>query len=171
MQGFFPERTTEWQAPKAGPFRHLSMSILEMAVLTGVIVRVYRALVLSRADGGDIGFLALSFAVGTVLLLGMVTLHLGNFTLRQWAWRAPVFAVIEVASEALVSLGLIWLGREPLGSLRATFADWPALVARTAMYRITTIGLFAIALAGVVQFMRYLALRREQREHTLDAVR
>src|SRR5690606_16185255 len=139
--------------------------------LTGVIVRVYRALVLSRADGGDIGFLALSFAVGTVLLLGMVTLHLGNFTLRQWAWRAPVFAVIEVASEALVSLGLIWLGREPLGSLRATFADWPALVARTAMYRITTIGLFAIALAGVVQFMRYLALRREQREHTLDAVR
>lgn len=171
MPRFFPDRTTEWKTAKPDPFRHLTMSILEMAVLTGVIVRVYRALVLSRAEGGDIGYLALSFAIGVVILLGMVTLHLGNFTLRQWVWRAPVFAVIEVASEAVVSLILIWLGREPLGTLRATFADWPALVARTAMYRITAICFFAIALAGVVQLTRYLALRREHREHTLDAVR
>lgn len=171
MAPFFPVKTADWKVVKPDPFRHLSMSLVEMAVLTGVIMRVYRALVLSRAEGGDIAYLAISIAVGMALLLGMLTMHLGNYTVRNWAWRAPAFAVIEVAAEVVVSLGLIWLGREPLGSLRATFDDWPGLVARTATIRIVAICLFTLLLAGVVQLTRYVALRRDHREHTLDAVR
>ena len=29
---------------------------------------------------------------GAVVLFGMCTAHLANFTIRQWMWRAPVFA-------------------------------------------------------------------------------
>jgi hypothetical protein len=70
----------------------------------------------------------------------------------------------------VVSAGLIALGKEPMGTLQATFADWPALVARTYMWRVSSICLFALVLAAVVQFTRYILLRREHREHTLETV-
>lgn len=170
MAGFFPAKTSDHKAITPESIRHVSLSLVEMAVLTGVVVRLFRALILSRADSGDFIYLAITFAVFLVLLLGLATFHLGNFPVRHWIWRAPTFAVIEAGTESLVSLILIAVGREFMGTLHATLSDWPVLAARTFMLRVTTICVFAFILAMVVQFARYLLLRREHRQHTLETV-
>jgi hypothetical protein len=153
MPAFFPVKTATFKLDEARAFRRLSYSVVEMAVVTAVILRVYRALALAVA-GANVVLLGLSFAVGFVVLFGMVTLHLGNFTVRRWLWRAPLFALIEAAAESLTSLGLIALHREPLGSARATFADWPGIVGSIFTWRVTAIVLFALVLAAVVQMAR-----------------
>ena len=159
MSGFFPVKTVAFKLDESGAFRRLSFSVVEMAVVTAIVLRVYRALALSLAGSNPI-LLVLSFAVGFVVLFGMVTLHLGNFTVRRWAWRAPLFAVIEAATESLTSLGLIAIHREPLGSARATFADWPGIVVSVFSWRVLSIVLFALVLAGVIQMAR-MALGEE----------
>lgn len=153
MPAFFPVKTATFKLDEARAFRRLSYSVVEMAVVTAVILRVYRALALAVA-GANVFYLGLSFAIGFVVLFGMVTLHLGNFTVRRWLWRAPLFALIEAAAESLTSLGLIALHREPLGSARATFADWPGIVGSIFTWRVTAIVLFALVLAAVVQMAR-----------------
>ena len=153
MPAFFPVKTASFRLDEARAFRRLSYSVVEMAVVTAVVLRVYRALALSVA-GANVFFLGLSFAIGFVVLFGMVTLHLGNFTVRRWIWRAPLFALIEASAESLTSLGLIALHREPLGSARATFADWPGIVGSVFTWRVTAIVVFALVLALVVQMAR-----------------
>jgi hypothetical protein len=170
MRGFFPLHTQAWKAPEHTSFRGISMSTAEMAVITGVALRVYRALVLSRSDEAGWLYIGGVFAIGVIMLFGMTTLHLGNYTVKHWLWRAPAFAVIEAITESATSLGLIALHREPLGSARAVFADWPALAREIFGWRVTAIALFTLLLAGVVQLVRYVLLKREHRGHTLEAV-
>jgi branched-subunit amino acid ABC-type transport system permease component len=170
MRGFFPLHTHVWKLPERTSFRGISMSTAEMAVITGVVLRVYRALALSRSDEAGSLYLGGTFALGVILLFGMTTLHLGNYTVKHWLWRAPAFAVIEAIAESATSLGLIALHREPLGSARATFADWPGLARETFGWRVTAIALFTLLLAAVVQLVRYVLLKREHRGHTLEAV-
>jgi hypothetical protein len=153
MPKFFPVDTLTMKAEEARPFRRLTFSVVEMAVVTAIVLRVYRALALSLA-GSSVLLLGLSFAVGFVVLFGMVTLHLGNFTVRRWAWRAPLFAAIEAGVESLVSLLLIALHREPLGSARATFDDWPGIVLTIFTWRVGAIVTFTLVLAGAVQLTR-----------------
>ncbi len=153
MPAFFPVKTATFRLDEARAFRRLSYSVVEMAVITAVVLRVYRALALYLA-GANVFFLGLSFAIGFVVLFGMVTLHLGNFTVRRWVWRAPLFALIEAGAESLTSLGLIALHREPLGSARASFADWPGIVGSIFTWRLSAIIVFAAVLAVVVQLTR-----------------
>jgi hypothetical protein len=153
MPAFFPVKTATFKLDEARAFRRLSFSVVEMAIITAVVLRVYRALALSLA-GSNVFFLGLSFALGFVVLFGMVTLHLGNFTVRRWLWRAPLFALIEAAAESLTSLGLIALRREPLGSARAVFADWPGIVGNIFTWRVSAIVVFAAVLAAVVMMTR-----------------
>jgi hypothetical protein len=170
MAAFFPTNTATWKVEDRHHFRRISMSVVEMAAITGVLLRLYRAMVLSQGSAGGWLFLAITFSIGFVILFGMVTLHLGNFTVRRWVWRVPVFAAVEAAAESLTSLVLILLAREPLGTTRATIDDWPSMVAAIIGWRVTVIVLFSLLLAGVVQASRYLLLRREHREHTFRAV-
>jgi hypothetical protein len=154
MPAFFPVKTASYpKIDEIRSFRRLTFSIVEMALLTAVVLRVYRALALSLA-GANVFFLGLSFAIGFIVLFGMVTLHLGNYTVRRWVWRAPLFALIEASAEALTSLGLILIHREPLGSARATFADWPGIVGSIFTWRLSAIVVFALVLAAVVQMAR-----------------
>ena len=153
MPAFFPVKTATFKLDEARAFRRLSFSVVEMAIITAVVLRVYRALALALA-GSNVFFLGLSFALGFVVLFGMVTLHLGNFTVRRWLWRAPLFALIEAAAESLTSLGLIALHREPLGSARAIYADWPGIVGNIFTWRVSSIVVFAAVLAAVVTMTR-----------------
>ena len=153
MPAFFPVKTATFKLDEARAFRRLSFSVVEMAIITAVVLRVYRALALSLA-GSNVFFLGLSFALGFVVLFGMVTLHLGNFTVRRWLWRAPLFALIEAAAESLTSLGLIAIHREPLGSARAIYADWPGIVGNIFTWRVSAIVVFAAILALVVTMTR-----------------
>jgi hypothetical protein len=85
MPAFFPVKTAA-QLDETRAFRRLSYSVVEMAVVTAVVLRVYRALVLLA--GANVFFLGISFAVGFVVLFGMVTLHWATITVRRWVWRA-----------------------------------------------------------------------------------
>lgn len=170
MASFFPRHTTEWRLEEPAVFRKLSVSLLEMALLAGIAVRLYRAILLGLAAPS--GWLALGagFAIGLTFMLGMAAAHLGNFPVHRWLWRAPAFGALAGAAEALTSLALIGVGREPLGSARATLRDWPYMAFSTVVTRTVVICLFALVLAAVVQGVRVLLVRREHREHTLRAV-
>jgi hypothetical protein len=170
MPAFFPRHTGAFTAQDTHAFRTITTSTVEMAVITGIVLHTYRAIVLSSGAGRGWLFLGVSLALGTVILFGLTTLHLGNYTLRQWVRRVPVFAIVEAATESLVALGLIALGREPLGSTRASVADWPMIVQETFVWRVCAIILFAVLLAGVVQLFRRVLVARDHREHTLEAV-
>ncbi|HEX3158262.1 MAG TPA: hypothetical protein VHQ45_07070 [Gemmatimonadaceae bacterium] len=170
MRHFFPRSATAWHLEEPAALRKLSLSLLEMGVLAGVVLRLYRALVLGLA--GSAGFTALGGALvaGVAFLLVMAAMHLGNFPVRTWLWRAPAFALVAAGAELLVSLLLIATGHEPLGTGRATFGDWPGIAVRVLLVRVVLVCTFAIALAGVVQLVRAGLLRREHRAHTVQAV-
>ena len=153
MASFFPRTTVEWRLEEPAAFRRLSLSLVEMALVTGVGLRLYRVLAMTfvadhwLAFGGAIAF-------GTVVLVGMLTAHLANFPIRQWAWRAPAFAALEALGEMTVSLLLIALGREPDGSMRASFADWVPMGARVLLTRGLVLCIWAAILAGIVHVVR-----------------
>src|SRR6476620_3552040 len=75
-------KTSEWDLEEPAALTRIARSPVELALLTGVVIRLFRALVLT-----------------TIFLLGMATLHLESFPVREWPWRAPVFAVFETVGE------------------------------------------------------------------------
>ncbi|MDQ3243514.1 MAG: hypothetical protein M3Q09_07305 [Gemmatimonadota bacterium] len=141
-------------------FSKLARSTVDIALVTGVVARLYRALILTRLAEGSAAYIAL-LGVGAIFVLTMATVHLSRFPLRQWLTRAPLFAALEGTFEMLASLGLIALHREPVGTTAAEFGDWPEMAARTVLWRTVTISIFAAMLAAVVKWVRYLFLRRE----------
>ena len=129
-------------------FARLAKSLLEIALVTGIIARLYRMLVL------------------------MASVHLSRFPIRDWLWRAPAFAAAEGVFESLASLILIAIGREPLGSNGAArFSDWTGIAIHTVVWRVVTISLFALLLAGVVKWVRYMILRKEHAAWSEGTVR
>ena len=139
--------------------RRFSRSVVEMAVLTGVALRLYRALVTSPDSSTWVWFLA--FAGGLLILCTMATFHLANYPLHRWVWRAPIFAALEAAGESVTSLLLIALGREPLGAARAGWGDWLPLALDTLWTRILIVSAWALVLAGVIWIVRRTILRED----------
>jgi len=170
MTPYFPRHTAEWKIEEPLAFRRFSMVIWEMALVTGVLYRLYRALAMTTGPTNNWLYFGATFVLGTLFVLGMATLHLGNYPLKQWLWRAPAFGALEAAAESLTSLLLIHLHREPIGSERAHLHDWVEIAANTFFWRIVAVAVFALVLAGIVQFVRYLLLRRDHRVHTAVAV-
>lgn len=170
MPPFFPQVTATFKLEEPRALRRFSMSLVGTAVVTGVVLRLFWALVFTMGPVDSLVFAGGMLALRFIALFGMATLHLGNFTLRHWLWRAPAFAVIEAAAESITSLALIALHLEPLGSARATFSDWPRMASGTLFWRVVTVVIFALILAGVVQLVRYTLLKRAHREHTVAAV-
>ena len=168
MANYFPRQTVAWKLQETPGFRRLTLSLVEMAVLTGVLLRVYRALVLSWAGDGSWMYLGGTMALGILVLCGVATLHLGNYPVRQWLWRAPAFAALEAAAEMVTSLVLMALHRERIGSAAASFSDWQELAARTLLFRVVIVLSFALALAGVVQLVRWFLIRRDKRAEELQ---
>jgi hypothetical protein len=165
---FFPRETLEWHIHEPAPVRRFSLSLVGMALLTGVTIRLYRLLVL--AYGGGVWFLFGSIAIGLTILLGLATTHLGNYPVRHWLWRAPLFGAVEAIAEAATSALLIALGLERTGTAHADWHDWPSMLAETLLGRVLLVSAFAALLAGVVQVVRYALLKREHRESTAAAI-
>jgi hypothetical protein len=133
MPNFFPRHTSELKFEEPKAFRRFSFSLVEMALVTGVLLRVYRVLVLTHGSNNWV-YIGGSIAVGLLFLLGMVTAHLANFPLHDYAaWRAPLFAFVEVLAEMAVSALLIavgrgeWDGARALGRLGGAGAECAAL--------------------------------------------
>ena len=102
MPTFFPRQTIELRLEEPKAFRRFSFSLVEMAIVTGILVRIYRVLILTHGSNHWI-YLAGVSIVGVLFLLGMLTAHLANYPLHQYVWRAPMFAVVEVAAEMATS--------------------------------------------------------------------
>ena len=167
LPSFFPQNTIEWRMEEPPAFRRLSLSLAEMALLTGIVLRLLRALTFTY---GRVSWLyyGLVFVVGTLVLLGMTTAHLANFPVRAWTWRAPLFALVEVVGEMLTSLLLISLGREPEGTARADFQDWPSMSLRALAQSELSICLWALLLAAVIVFVRRSGMARDVDSDPLD---
>ena len=148
-------------------FRRLSLSVVEMALLTGVALRLLRALAFTY---GQVGWLyyGVVFVIGTIVLLGMTTAHLANFPVRSWTWRAPLFALVEVAGEMGTSLLLIAVHREPEGTARADFHDWPSMAMRAFLQSELTICLWALLLAAAIVFVRRSGMAGDVESDPLD---
>lgn len=163
MPNFFPRDTAEWRLEEPPAIRKLSLSLWEMAVLTGVALRLYRAIIVGNSAQAGWIFVASTLALGVVLLLGMATLHLGNFPVHRWLWRAPLFGLVAAVAELVTSFLLVQTGREPLGSGWATTRDWVRMAPWVLLTRVAVVSLFALLLAGVVQVVRVVLLRRQHR--------
>jgi hypothetical protein len=153
MSSFFPRHSVEWRLEEPQAFRRLSLSLVEMALLAGIVLRVLRALTFMHGRASWL-FYGAAFAVGLLILLGMTTAYLANWTLRSWLWRAPLFALVETAGEMSTSLLLIAVGREPNGAVRAEFHDWLSMALRALLQSELSICLWAALLAGVIVFVR-----------------
>jgi len=159
---FFIERaTTEIRIREPRAFRRLSYSLVQMAIVTGIIVRTYRVVVLTHGPDNWLYFGA-TFAIGAIFFLGMVTAHLANFPLHQYVWRAPAFAGIEVAAEMVTSALLISLGHEANGTQRAHWDDWIGMSLNALLIRGIAILIWAAILAGSVQLVRRTVLHEDE---------
>lgn len=150
-------------------FSRLAGSVVEMALVTGVVIRLYRALVLTHAGSGL--YIGTMFLLGSAFVLLMAAVHLSRFPLRQWTWRAPLFGVLESAFESIASLGLIAANREPLGTGAATFGDWPGIATTIFVRHVVVISAFALLLALTVKLVRYRLLKREHAAWSPGTVR
>ncbi len=141
---------------RGGGLRAFSRSTLELAGLTGVTVRLYRAAVLSLESFADWPVFIGAIVLAVVLLCGVLTWHLSNFPLRRWPWRVAAFIGIEVAAEFGMSSVLIALHREPLGSGIAGWSDWWSLAGQTLLERALVLGGYA----GLLAVAMWLVTRR-----------
>ncbi len=169
MAALFPQVTGAFPLGEKPPHRFWT-SPVAMGLATGIGVRLYRALTLTVGPSESMIYVGLAFVVGQLVILGMATLHLGNFTLKRWVWLAPAFAFTEALAESIASLALIAVGVERVGSVQAQYSDWSGLAVNTLLWRMAVTLVYALVLAGVVQLVRRLMLKRDHREHTLEAV-
>jgi hypothetical protein len=167
MPEFFPRRTIVWRLERTNPFRTLTLSSAEIGLLTGIVLGCVRALWLPHTPESTTW---VYWVFVGLALCGAAVLHLSNYTLRHWLWRAPAFAVSTAAGEAITSLILIAFHREPFGTGRATFIDWPQMAVNSLWITSAVICSFAALLAVVVQIVRYLLLLSEHRAHTVGAI-
>jgi hypothetical protein len=156
-------KTSEWDLEEPPAFARIARSPVELALITGVVIRLFRAVVLTHGDVTT-SYLAAALVLGTLFLLGMATMHLGRFPIREWPWRAPLFAIFETTGEMAVSLGLIALHREPWGTARAEFMDWQAMATGVLFWRVLGVSLWALLLGLTVSFIRGRVLKETGRE-------
>ncbi len=156
-------KTSEWDFEEPAAFTRIARSPVELALITGVVMRLFRAVVLTQGNASS-SFLGAALVLGTLFLLGMATLHLGRFPVREWPWRAPLFAVFETAGEMAVSLLLISLHREPWGTARAEFTDWQPMVTGVLFWRVLGVTAWALLLGTTVSFIRGRVLKDTGRE-------
>ena len=167
MSNYFPKQTVQWHFEEPTVLRRFTFSLAEMAVLTGILLRLYRALIATHTSTSWL-LLGGSVAFGILVLCAMATVHLANFPLQRWVWRAPLFALIEVAAESATSLGLIALGREPSGSARAEWGDWLPMAWNTLLLRMLEVCGLALILAAVVWIVRRTILREQVEEEPAE---
>ena len=151
----FPRHTGSVALHPPGSFRALSRSLIELAALTGVVLRLGRSFLLGLPAATNLVYVGGVYVVGAAFLLGMAALHLSNYPVCRWVWRAPAFAAVEITAELLTSLLLIALGREPWGTASAGLHDWPTIARSTVIFRGLVLLLpFSLILAAIVQGVR-----------------
>lgn len=151
MVRFAPHDVVNWSAEQLHPLRAFAVRVLEPAGLTGLLLRLWRVLILSSSS-------ALVFVggllLGVLFFLGMLAWHLGNFPVRHWPVRTLLFLLVSLTVELGMSAILIALHLERLGSRLATRSDWWPMAGQTLLERTIVAALFALLLGVAVQLAR-----------------
>ncbi|MBI2797369.1 MAG: hypothetical protein HYX65_11775 [Gemmatimonadetes bacterium] len=160
---YFPRQAINWAHLDEPPVvRRLSIGWWGLPLAAGTVVRLLRAVVFSAGSTSVLTPIVYG-ALVVFITCGALTAHVGNFTVRQWTWRVPIFAALEALAESVVSLGLIVAGVEQLGSEQATVGQWPTIVVTILRDRLILLAVYATALAVVVEFVRYAFFKRADR--------
>jgi hypothetical protein len=146
-------------------FQRISQSLVEMALITGVLLRVLHVVFSTHGHGLDWHSFFGSFILLPIILLAMATVHLANYPVKEWLWRAPVFALAEALVEAFSSFALIMLGRERWGTARAELGDWPSMAGTILGFRFVIVCLFALVLGVIVQAVRRREFSTAEKRH------
>jgi hypothetical protein len=170
MAELFPHTTTSWRTDQPHALRRLTLSLPQMALLTGIVLRLWRSYSLTHGSPDSWAWVGGTFLAGVGFLFLMCAIHLANFTFRNWIWRAPTFAVMEASTEIVMSLVLTTLNLEPLGAEMAEFADWLPTAAGIFILRLAGVIIFSMVLGLVVWALRRMLLAAEHRGHTVAAV-
>lgn len=170
MADFFPRHSISWRIEEPRALRRLTLSLPQMALVTGIAMRLWRSYALTHGSPDSWAWVGGTFLTGVAFLFVMCALHLANFTLHNWTWRAPLFAVLEAGSEIVTSLALTTLNLEPLGADKAELSDWLPTGVRILFWRLVGIVLFTVVLGVVVSVLRRIILAAEDRGHTVSAV-
>ena len=128
MSRFFPRDVIHWGEEQLHPLRAFAVRTIEPAGITGLVLRVWRAIMLG--SGSWLLFVS-GLTLGVLFLCGMVTWHLGNYPVKRWPVRALAFFLVEFAVEMGMSSVLIVFGRERYGSQVAAWGDWWPMAAQT----------------------------------------
>ena len=75
MSPFFPQATAEFRIEEPPAFRKFTMSIAEMAIVTGVLFRLYRALAMTVGPTTSWLYFGGTFALGVLFILGMTNVQ------------------------------------------------------------------------------------------------
>jgi len=170
MSEFFPRKAVAWKLEESPALRRTLLSLPQMALVTGIAMRLWRSFALTHGSPDSWAWVGGTFLAGAAFLFLMVTLHLGHYTLRNWAWRAPLFAVLESGTEIVTSLALTALNLEPLGADKAEMADWLPTAIRILFWRLFGISLFSLVLAIVVSIVRRVLLATDDRTSTAKRI-
>ncbi len=149
-----------------GIIRRISLNVVVMALITGASLRLYRAAILQFGWSNSWLWIIGTFLGGVAILFLLTTLHIGNYPVRHWFWRAPLFAVLEAGVEIGVSLALTLWGLERIGSLTATIEDWQGSALKLALVRVIGIMVFTLLLALVSTVVR-LAILPKKHKHPI----
>lgn len=153
MPTFFPRQTIELRLEEPKAFRKFSFSLVEMAIVTGVLARLYRVFILTHGSNHWL-YLVGVVTVGIIFLAGMLTAHLANFPPRKYLWRSALFALVEVAAEMATSALLIAVGHEANGTVRAHWDDWFGMAINALLIRGALLIVWGLILAGVVTLVQ-----------------
>lgn len=170
MMDVFPRHSIAWRLEQPHLLRRVTLSLPVMALMTGIVLRLWRSYALTHGSPDSWAWVGGTLLAGIAFLFLMCAVHLANFTLRNWAWRAPLFAILEAGTEIGMSLALTALNLEPLGADKAELADWLPSGIRILFFRMLGIVLFTVVLAIVVSILRRIILVADQRGHTVAAV-
>lgn len=156
MSRFFPREVVQWRDQRLHPLRAFSLSTLELAGITGIVIRLFRVVAMSASTP----MFVLGLVMAVLFLCGMLTWHLGNFPLRRWPLRVVWFTLIEASTELGVSSMLIALKLEPLGTGLAGWHDWWSLAGQTLLERVVIVLIYSLMLAASVQLVRKMLDRK-----------
>ena len=161
----FPRQTVRLTAEDSLP-RRFAHSLAGTAVITGVLVQSFHAVIVRLGEAQSNLLLAFGIMGELAILLGFTTLHLGSHPVHQWKWRAPMFALIESLTSMVMIGLLISMRAEVIGTARAHWSDWLTLAKNIFFVHMLTILFFALVLGVTVQWVRFALLRHEHRDTT-----
>ena len=165
----FPRHTVALTAEDAF-LRHVVHSTAGTAVVTGVLVQLFHAVMEELGSAHSNALFAISVLGRFAILLGFTTLALGSHPVHQWKWRAPLFAACEIAASAVTFAVLIAVHAAWIGTTRARWSDWTREAGRILKWHGIIILVFAILLGITVQLVRYGLLRHEHRDSTAQRI-